>query len=176
MTRRIGLFSSDLVNLVELSFESGSRLKVLLGRRTGHVGRRVKLLSHSSRAIPELFAVVILIEGKRSAAGCNPDQGHEHGDVDECITRRVKHIFLADLDARRVVPIDWHQDHQSRLQERGNDHRQDNAGYLDPELIVFEAEDDDKSKDRVREVRENTEFKDGLEFVLHAVIRVLTLT
>ena len=73
MTWRIGLFGPDLVNLVKLPFESGGRLKVLLGWRTGHVGRRVMLLSHSSRAIPELLTVVILIEGKRSAAGCNPD-------------------------------------------------------------------------------------------------------
>ena len=169
MTWRSGLFGPDLINLIELPFASGSRLMMLLGRRTGRIGRRIKLLSHSSRAIPELLAVVVLIEGKRSAARCNPDDGDEHGDVDEGVARRFKHVFLADLNARRVVSIDWHQDHQSRLQERGNDHRQNYAGYLDPELVVFEAEDDDEAEDCVREVREDPKLKDGLEFVLHAV-------
>ena len=39
-------------------------------------------------------------------------------------------------------------------------------------MVILEAKDNDESKDSICEVREDSEQKYGLEFVLHTVIRM----
>ena len=94
-------------------------------------------------AVAEFFAIVVLIEGEAGAARGDPNKCYHNEDIDEGVAWDFELLcvcwIIADLQASRIVAIDWHQDHERRLQERRHNDGQNNPEHLHPELIVFET-------------------------------------
>ena len=90
--------------------------------------------------------------------------------MDEGVARDLKPLIVTDLQAGRVVAVDGHQDHESGLEEGGDDDGENDAEDLDPELIVQQAQHDHKAENSIAKVGNDTELKDHLELRLHAIL------
>ena len=98
------------------------------------------IILDSSCVISELFTIVIFVEGEGCAAGHNPDDRDHHSHRQKGIARRLQFISLVlvtNLEACRVIAVNWHQNHQCGLKKGGNYHSEDNAEDLYPEFVVF---------------------------------------